>query len=202
MAGNGVAANLFMAAILFAGLVALTGLEREAWPTLPFNQIEVSMAYPGATPEEVEESIVVKIEEQVESLDDVKTVKSIAAPGMASVKIEVKSGTDINRALDDVESAVNRIQSFPASAERPEIRELTNRQSMIRLVVYGDVSEHSLKELASPDRRQPRRAPCRVPSRNQRHAQLRDLHRSAFAPPAGSRPDPRRRCEYDSPQFP
>ena len=148
MAGNSVAANLFMATILFAGLVALTGLEREAWPTLPFNQIEVSMAYPGATPEEVEESIVVKIEEQVESLEDVKTVKSIAAPGMASVKIEVKSGTDISRALDDIESAVNRIQSFPASAERPEIRELTNRQSMIRLIVHGDVSERSLKELA------------------------------------------------------
>ena len=148
MAGNGVAANLFMAAILFAGLVALTGLEREAWPTVPFNQIEVSMAYPGATPEEVEESIVIKIEEQVESLDDVKAVKSIAAPGMASVKIEVESDTNINRAMDEIESAVNRIQSFPVSAERPEIRELTNRQSMIRLIVYGDVSEHSLKELA------------------------------------------------------
>ena len=148
MAGNGVAANLFMATILFAGLVALTGLEREAWPTLPFNQIEVSVAYPGATPEEVEESIVVKVEEQVESLEDVKTVKSIAAAGMASVKIEVKSGTDINRALDEVESAVNRIPSFPARAERPEIKELTNRQSMVRLVVYGDVSEHALKEMA------------------------------------------------------
>ena len=148
MAGNGVAANLFMVAILFAGLVALTGLEREAWPTVPFNQIEVSMAYPGATPEEVEESIIVKVEEQVESLEDVKAVKSTAAPGMASIRVEVTSGTDINRVMDDVESAVGRIQSFPANAERAEIRELTNRQSMIRLIVYGDVSEHSLKELA------------------------------------------------------
>ena len=148
MAGNGVAANLFMIAILFAGLVALTGLDREAWPTVPFNQIEVSMAYPGATPEEVEESIVVKIEEQVESLEDVKTVKSIAAPGMASIRVEVESGADINQVMNDVETAVGRIQSFPASAERAEIREMTNRQSMIRLIVYGDVSEHSLKELA------------------------------------------------------
>ena len=148
MAGNSVATNLFMLAILFAGLVALTGLEREAWPTVPFNQIEVSLAYPGATPEEVEESIVVKIEEQVEALEDVKAVKSIAAPGMASVKIEVQSGTDINQAMDDIESAVNRIQSFPASAERYEIKELTNRQSLIRLIVYGNVSKHSLKELA------------------------------------------------------
>ncbi len=148
MASNSVAANLFMFAILAAGLVALTGLEREAWPTLPFNTIEVSMAYPGATPEEVEESIVVKIEEQVNSLDDVKVVKSIAAPGMASIRIELKSGSDMGRALDDIKSAVGRIQSFPAGAERPEFREMTNRQSVIRLVVYGDVSERSLKELA------------------------------------------------------
>ncbi len=148
MAGNSVASNLFMIAILFAGLVALPGLDREAWPSVPFNQIEVSMAYPGATPEEVEESIVVKIEEQVESLDGVKAVKSLAAPGTASVRVEVKSGTDIDQAMDDIESAVNRIQSFPSSAERPEIRELTSRQSIIRIVVYGNVSEQSLKELA------------------------------------------------------
>ncbi|MCY3735094.1 MAG: hypothetical protein OXG13_01755, partial [Gemmatimonadaceae bacterium] len=52
MAGNGVAANLLMWAIIAAGLVSLTGIEREAWPTTPFYHIEVSMAYPGATPEE------------------------------------------------------------------------------------------------------------------------------------------------------
>ncbi len=148
MASNGVAANLLMLAIVAAGLVSLTGLEQEAWPELAFNQIEVSMAYPGATPEEIEESIVVKIEEQVTSLDDVKTVRSVAAQGMASVRVEMRSGTDIRRALGDVESAVNRIQSFPANAERPDFRELTNRQSIMRLIVHGDVSERSLKELA------------------------------------------------------
>ena len=148
MAGNSVAANLLMWAIIAAGLVSLTGLEQEAWPTLPFNQIEVSMAYPGASPEEIEESIVVKIEEQVSSLDDVKAVKSVATQGMASVRIELKSGTDIDRALDDIKAAVGRIQSFPANAERPEFREMTNRQSIMRLIVYGDVSERSLKELA------------------------------------------------------
>ena len=92
MAGNGVAANLLMIAILVAGMVSLTGLEREAWPTVPFNHIEVSMAYPGATPDEVEESIVVKIEDQVSGLEDVKAVKSVAAPGMGSVRIQLKSG--------------------------------------------------------------------------------------------------------------
>ena len=148
MASNRVAANLFMFAILAAGLVSLTGLERESWPAIRFNHIEVSMAYPGASPHEVEESIIARVEEQVSSLDDVIAVKSLAAPGIASVRIELKPGTDISEALAEIESAVARIQSFPAGAERPEIREMTSRQSIMRLVVYGDISERSLKELA------------------------------------------------------
>ena len=76
------------------------------------------MAYPGATPEEIEESMIVKIEDQVSGLDDVKAVKSVAAPGIASVRVQMDSRTDMDRALDDIESAVNRIQSFPAGAER------------------------------------------------------------------------------------
>ncbi|MDE2872733.1 MAG: efflux RND transporter permease subunit, partial [Gemmatimonadota bacterium] len=148
MADNGIAANLLMMGIVAAGLVSLTGLEREAWPVTPFYHIEVSMAYPGATPEEIEESIVVRIEDQVSGLDDVKAVKSVAAPGIASVRVQMDSRTDMDRALDDIESAVNRIQSFPAGAERPRFQEMDNRFSMMRLIVHGDISERSLKELA------------------------------------------------------
>ncbi len=148
MASNSVAANLLMFGILAAGLVSLAGLELEAWPTVPFNQVEVSVAYPGATPEEVEEGIVVKIEDEVSGLDDVKSVRSVAAPGMGSVRVEVHSGTDLNDALADVEAAVGRIQTFPGEAERPQIREMTNAQSVMRLIVYGDATERTLKEIA------------------------------------------------------
>ena len=106
------------------------------------------MAYPGAQPEEVEESIIVKIEEQVEALGDAKAVKSLAAPGLASVRVELKTGADIGEVMDEVKSAVGRIQSFPGAAERPQFREMDNRTSMIRLIVFGDIPERSLKELA------------------------------------------------------
>ncbi len=149
MASNRVAATLLMLGIFAAGLVSLGGLEREAWPVVPFNTIEVSMAYPGATPHEIEESIVAKIEEELRPLEDVKAVKSVAAPGMASIRAELKTDTDIGRALEDIKSAVARIQSFPGAAERAEFREMSNRQSMIRLIVHGDISERALKELAS-----------------------------------------------------
>ena len=148
MASNRVAANLLMFTILAAGLVALGALEREAWPIVPFNTIEVSVVYPGATPDEVEEAIVVKIEEQVESLPDVNAVKSLAAPGIASVRVELKTGADMGEAMDEVKAAVGRIQSFPGAAERPQFREMDNRTSMIRLIVFGDIPERSLKELA------------------------------------------------------
>ena len=148
MARNGVAANLLMLGVLAVGLVSVTGIQQEAWPVIPFNTVEVSVAYPGASPEEIEESIVAKVEEQVEALEDVRSVRSTAAPGMASVRVEMKSGTDMDRAVDAVESAVGRIQSLPAQAERAQVREMTNRQSVIRLVVYGDVPERSLKEVA------------------------------------------------------
>ena len=108
----------------------------------------MSVVYPGAVPEEVEYSIVVKIEEQVEALEDAKAVKSLAAPGLASVRVELKTGADIGEAMDEVKSAVGRIQSFPGAAERPQFREMDNRTSMIRLIVFGDIPERSLKELA------------------------------------------------------
>jgi multidrug efflux pump subunit AcrB len=148
MARNGVAANLLMVFILAAGLASLPGLVQEMYPVPSSNHIEITVPYPGATPYEVEESIVLKIEERIGTVDGVKDVTSVAAEGMASVMAVLETGADINRALNDVESAVGSIQSFPGGAERPEIRERANRQSVIRLVLYGDVPERTLKELA------------------------------------------------------
>ena len=68
MARNGVAANLLMVFILIAGLFALRGLVQEVFPEISMDRVLVSVAYPGATPDEVEESIILKIEEQIEGV--------------------------------------------------------------------------------------------------------------------------------------
>ncbi len=148
MANNRIAPNLLMFGIITLGIVSLGGLDREAWPTVSFNMIEVSMAYPGASPEEVEESIIVKIEERLETLEDVKTIRSLATPGAASVRVQFRSGTEIREMMDEVQAAVEQIQSFPISAERPQFWEMDNRTSSIRLILFGDTSERTLKELA------------------------------------------------------
>ncbi len=148
MAQNGVAANLLMLFILAAGFFALRGLVQEVFPEVSLDRIRVTVPYPGATPDEVEESILLKIEEQLEGVEGIKRVRSTGAEGRGTVVAELNLGEDLSRALDDVKARIDRIQTFPAGAERPEVTEVTSRQSVIRIVIYGDVSERSLKEVA------------------------------------------------------
>ena len=147
MAANPIAANLLMGFLLFMGLISAATLPQEFLPEASLDRIQVVVPYPGAAPEEVEESIVRKIEEQVQSVEGLKRTESSAAEGLGSVIVEFRQGTDMNRALADVKAQVDRILTFPAEAERAEVREITSRQSIFRLVVYGAASERAIKEL-------------------------------------------------------
>ncbi len=148
MAKNGVAANILMIFMLVAGLMSYRTIVQEVFAENSLDAIAVSVEYPGATPEEIEESIVQKIEENVEAVEGVKEVTATASEGRGSVTIELELGTDIDRALDDVKSEIDQIQTFPGEAEEPDVRELTNRQSVMRVALFGDVSERTLKETA------------------------------------------------------
>ncbi len=148
MALNGVAANLLMFAMLVAGLFSFSTITQEAFPENSLDTVSVSVIYPGATPEEIEESIVQKVEEAVESVDGVKKVTAVAAEGAGTVLVELQNGTSIDRALDDVKAEVDQIQTFPLEAEEPEVRELTTRQSVLSVAIYGKVPERTLKETA------------------------------------------------------
>jgi len=148
MARNKVAANLLMFIIVAAGVFSAGALVQEVFPEFSLDSVVVSVVYPGATPEEVEESIVRKIEEQIEGVEGIKEITATAGEGLANVTVELKLGASISQALDDIKSQVDQITTFPASAERPEVRELTNRQSVLRLLVHGDVPERTIKEVA------------------------------------------------------
>ncbi|MEO1489809.1 MAG: efflux RND transporter permease subunit, partial [Pseudomonadota bacterium] len=149
MVRNPVAANLLMIAMFVAGYFAYTTIVQEVFPESSLDTVSVTVRYPGATPDEIEESIVQVIEEAVEAVEDVDTISSTASEGVGTVNIEFPAGIDIARALDDVKSEVDQIQTFPGEAEEPDIRELTTRQVVLRIALFGDVSERSLKESAN-----------------------------------------------------
>ena len=148
MAGNDTAVNVVMLVLLLGGLYTAFGLVQEVIPDASLDRIQILVPYPGASPEEVEESIVRRIEEQIRGVEGLERVVATASRGSASVVAEFRNGTDIGRALSEVKAEVDLIPTFPAEAERPNIREITTRQVFLRLVVHGDVPERTLKELA------------------------------------------------------
>jgi multidrug efflux pump subunit AcrB len=148
MATNGVAANVLMAILLIGGLLSLPRIRQEVFPEFDLETILVQVTYPGASPAEVEQGVVLPIEEAVRGLDGVKEVRSTAYEGAALVTIELILGTNAQRALSDVQSAVGRITSFPADIERPVVSVATMRGEAISLVIHGRASEASLRSIA------------------------------------------------------
>ena len=148
MAKHKVAANLLMIFVILAGLVSLGSLVQEVFPEFSLDVVLVSVPYPGATPDEIEESILLKIEEQVQSIEGIDEVNSTAAEGLGTVQLQLELGADAGEVIEDVKAEIDRITTFPVNAERPEIRELTNRQSVIKLAIFGDATERTLKEVA------------------------------------------------------
>ncbi len=130
--------NLIMVAGMLIGYWGLTSLNRETFPNFDIDMISVSVAYPGATPEEVEEAICQKIEEEVRDIVGIKKVTSAASENMGSVSIELKSNVDDkNRVLNEVDSAVGRISTFPELCERPDVRLLQMEETIIRVGILG-----------------------------------------------------------------
>ena len=147
MAENHVAANLLMLVLMVGGVILGFSIKQEVFPDVTLDRVQVSVAYPGAGPEEVEEGVILKIEENMTGVDGIKQVKSVAAEGYGSVIAEVTTDADIDLVLQDIKSEVDRITTFPKDAEQPVVSKMLNRREVISVVVFGDVPERSLREL-------------------------------------------------------
>lgn len=148
MARNHVAANLLMMIFMVGGLIMSVQVKQEVFPEIELDWISTTVVYPGASPDEVEEGIILQVEEAVSSVDGIDEIKSVAAEGVGTVNVKIRSGEDANLILQDVKNEVDRITTFPAEAEKPIVAKLLNRQEVISLVVYGNASEKSLREQA------------------------------------------------------
>ena len=153
MAKNSVAANLLMWLCILGGIAGVLRSKQEVFPEFSLDRVVVSVPYPGASPSEVEQGIILAIEEQVRGLDGVKHVYSTANEGLGQVAIELLTGTDGNKALSDTKAAVDRITNFPEEAERPIVGLATRKREVVTFMLYGDVELAVLDELAEVARR-------------------------------------------------
>ncbi len=147
-ASNGVVANLLMFLIFAGGLITIPTIKEEVFPEFSTDLINVSVLYPGAAPEEVEEAVCVRIEEAIQSLTGVKRITSTASESVGIVNVELLDGTNVRELLDDVKSRVDAIDTFPEEVEEPIIQELIVRNQVINIAVSGKADEKTLKGLA------------------------------------------------------
>ncbi len=146
-AGNPVAANTLLAVIMVGGFLGLTSVRREIFPEFSSDLVVVSVPYPGAAPEEAEEGICVRIEEEIQDLDGVRRITSSAGEGGGSVLIEALPGFSARRLLDDVKTRIDGIDTFPEEAEKPVIQEIVFRRQVVYVAVAGEADEATLKRL-------------------------------------------------------
>ncbi len=135
---NGPSMNTLMIAIIVVGIGGLAMLRREEFPETALDTIAISVAYPGATPAQVEEGICQKIEEAIRSINGIKKVLSVANEGMGAVTATLHTHVDDpQRVVADVRSAIDQIPSFPEQAEEPDIREVIISLPAMHVAVVG-----------------------------------------------------------------
>jgi len=148
MAEHKVAANLLMIIILLSGLMGVMNIKQEVFPEFELDFIIVAVPYSGATPEEIEKSILLPIEDAVGGIDGIKKVTGTAKEGMGSFRIEILNGADKNSVFEDVKSAVERLTSLPDDAEEPQVQQPRLRREVLNITIYGDAPGRSLIEQA------------------------------------------------------
>ncbi len=140
--------TVIMLGIVGFGLISLNQLRYSFFPELTPDVINVQVTYPGASPDEVAEGAILKIEENLDGLDGVERVTSVSRENFGTVRVEITKGTDIDKALADVKNAVDRISSFPEGVEKPVIFEEKFRTRSLSVVLYGQADLYNLKYIA------------------------------------------------------
>ncbi len=148
MARHPVAANLLMLTLLLGGLFRASSIKQEVFPDFDLDTVSVTVPYPGAGPEEVEQGIILAVEEAVRGLEGVKEVLSTAREGAGTVNIELLSGANRQKLYQEIQQEVDRITTFPEEAERPQVVLAAIKRQVVDLALHGDIPETVLRELA------------------------------------------------------
>ena len=132
-----VAANVLMLLAVFAGLVGVSRMNVQFFPTFELDIVSVRVVWSGASAEDVEVGIIDPLEERLKNVDGLKRMSSTSAQGIASITLELEEGTDPLLALDQVRQRVDEFRNLPRDAETPQISRITRYDPIARLLVRG-----------------------------------------------------------------
>ena len=144
---NPVAANLLMVILVTGGIMALMTLHQEEFPSMDVRVVNVSVAYLGAAPEEVEEGVCIRLEEALEGTEGIEKLMTNAVEGSCQVRAMLFEDANQTEVLNEVKSQVDGINTFPLETEKPIVSKMTITKDVLQVALYGDTDERTLKEL-------------------------------------------------------
>lgn len=147
MARNHIITTLLMIVLIGGGLWTMSNIQKEVFPQFQLDFVEVRVTYPGASPSEVEQGIVLPVEGAISGLQGIKEITSRAGEGSGEVLIELVPGTNRMKALQDIDQAVGRIQTFPDDIEQPQVRLRDQVRDVMQIGLYGNVDVWTLRVL-------------------------------------------------------
>jgi multidrug efflux pump subunit AcrB len=145
---NPVATNLLMLIFLVGGFIAYNTINQEEFPDIEFGLIQVSVQYLGATPEESESAVCLRIEEALEGTEDIDVFTSTAREGGCDATLSLATGADLNRVLNDVKGKVDAIQTFPVEVERPIVRSFSASGNVMTMALSSKTDDANIKVIA------------------------------------------------------
>ena len=148
MTHNRVTPNLLMIVLVVGGFFFARPIKQEVFPDFELDMVQVAVPYPGSSPEEVEQGIVLAVEEAIRGLDGIKEITATASEGQGVVMAELLEGADNQRIYQDIKQEIDCITTFPEDAEEPEVSMIIDRRGVLDIALYGDASEWVLREMA------------------------------------------------------
>jgi len=144
-----VAVNIFILAFVAFGLAGALSMKSSYFPLVDSRNISINLTYPGASPQEIEEGIVLKIEDNLKGIVGIDRVTSVSRENSAFINVEIVKGKNIDVVLSDVKNAVDRVPSFPTGMEPPIIAKIENIRPTISFNISGEnISLATLKQYA------------------------------------------------------
>ena len=137
--------NILMVVLLAGGVAAGLTMTREFFPETTPESATVTLPYPGATPQEIEESLAMKVEDKLAELEKVERLTTTISEGGGGLVVEFRDGVDVTKATDEIERAIDALRDLPQEAERIQVSEFQPRLPVIMVSLYGEADEEALK---------------------------------------------------------
>ncbi len=140
--------NVLLFSVIGFGILFFLNLKYSFFPEISTDIVSIQVVFPGSSPEEVEEGVVLKIEENIDGIEGIERVTSVSRENFGSITVEILKGYDVDKVLIDIKNAIDRINSFPVGIEKPVIFEQKFRTRTLSIALYGSTDLYNLKYIA------------------------------------------------------